>query len=140
MFTLGGTIAMTGHAGGVVARLGGADLLAGLGRAERDRVQVRDLRAVPSADLSFGDILDVTDAARAAVADGATGVVVVQGTDTLEETAFLAGLVWDRPEPLVLTGAMRNPTLAGPDGQPAGLDPGRLGRPGPRPRRASRAA
>jgi L-asparaginase len=121
VFTLGGTIAMTGHAGGVVARLGGADLLAGLsGRAERDGVQVRDLLAVPSADLSFGDILDVADAARAAVDDGAAGVVVVQGTDTLEETAFLAGLVWDRPEPLVLTGAMRNPTLAGPDG-PANL-------------------
>lgn len=121
VFTLGGTIAMTGHSGGVVARLGGADLLAGLaGRGEPDGIEVRDMRAVPSADLSFGDILDVTSAARAAVDDGARGVVVVQGTDTLEETAFLAGLVWDRAEPLVLTGAMRNPTLAGPDG-PANL-------------------
>jgi len=121
VLTLGGTISMTGDSGGVVSRLGGADLLAGLaGRADPGRVQVRDLRAVPSADLSFSDILDVAGAARAAVADGACGVVVVQGTDTLEETAFLAGLIWDRPEPLVLTGAMRNPTLASPDG-PANL-------------------
>jgi L-asparaginase len=126
VFTLGGTIAMTGQHGGVMTRLGGRDLLAGIAGLAGSRlvdgvgIEVRDLRAVPSADLSFADILDVADAARAAVAGGARGVVVVQGTDTLEETAFLASLVWDRDEPLVLTGAMRNPTLAGPDG-PANL-------------------
>ncbi|WP_405112278.1 asparaginase domain-containing protein [Micromonospora sp. NBC_01405] len=123
LFTLGGTIAMAGSAeGGVVARLTGADLVAAVpGLADLDHpIDVRDTRAVPSADLTYRQILDLVDAASSAVAGGAAGVVVTQGTDTLEETVFLADLLWPHPEPLVFTGAMRNPTLAGADG-PANL-------------------
>ncbi|GAA5179468.1 asparaginase [Rugosimonospora acidiphila] len=118
LFALGGTIAMSGHQGGVVARLTAADLTAGVpGLAELGvPVHVHDVDAVPSADLTFARILDVVDRAAAAVRGGASGVVVTQGTDTLEETAFLADLVWPHAQPLVFTGAMRNPTLAGADG------------------------
>ncbi|MEU5525966.1 asparaginase [Micromonospora chersina] len=121
LFTLGGTIAMAGTgSGGVVSRLTGADLTAAVPGLAGIPLDVRDVVAVPSAALAYRQILDLVDAAGVAVADGATGVVVTQGTDTLEETAFLADLVWPHPEPLVFTGAMRNPTLAGPDG-PANL-------------------
>jgi L-asparaginase len=121
LFTLGGTIAMAGTgAGGVVSRLTGADLTAAVPGLAEIPLDVRDVEAVPSAALSYGQILDLVDAAGAALAQGATGVVVTQGTDTLEETAYLADLVWPHPAPLVVTGAMRNPTLAGPDG-PANL-------------------
>jgi L-asparaginase len=123
LFTLGGTIAMAGATGGVVARLTGADLvaavpgLAGVGA----RLRVHDVRAVPSADLTFGQVLDLVRAAgRAVTADGAHGVVITQGTDTLEETAWLVDLLWPHDAPVVLTGAMRNPTLPGADG-PANL-------------------
>ena len=112
---------MAGTDGGVVARLSGSDLVAGVGGVADDvPVEVRDQRAVPSADLSFGDVLDIVDAATEAVADGARGIVLTQGTDTLEETAFLVDSVWPGEAPFVVTGAMRNPTLPSADG-PANL-------------------
>ncbi|MBL1097548.1 asparaginase [Streptomyces coffeae] len=123
LFTLGGTIAMAGQSGsGVVARLTGADLTAAVpGLAELGvPLEIRDTHAVPSAHLTFPQLFSVVEAASGAVAEGAEGVVVTQGTDTLEETAWLADLVWAHDAPLVFTGAMRNPTLAGADG-PANL-------------------
>ena len=127
LYTLGGTISMAGTLGdgtgpGVTARLGGADLAADVPGLGDTGVLLRteDIERVPSADLSFAQLLDLVRRASAAVRDGARGVVVTQGTDTLEESAYLADLVWPHPEPLVFTGAMRNPTLAGPDG-PANL-------------------
>ena len=127
LYTLGGTISMAGTLGdgsgsGVVARLGGADLAAEVpGLAESGVVlKVEDVDRIPSADLSFAQLLDLVRDASQAVRDGARGVVVTQGTDTLEESSYLADLVWPHAEPLIFTGAMRNPTLAGPDG-PANL-------------------
>jgi L-asparaginase len=113
LFTLGGTIAMAGG-----HRLTGADLTAGVpGLAELGQtVEIQDVESVSSANLTAARMLEVVDAASKAVSAGATGVVVTQGTDTLEETAFLVDQVWPHSQPFVLTGAMRNPTLAGPDG------------------------
>lgn len=121
LFALGGTISMAGwDGGGVVARLTGRDLIGSASGLDGIEIDVRDMAAVPSASLSFGDILDVAGEAGRAVRDGARGVVLTQGTDTLEETAFLADSVWPHEAPFVLTGAMRNPTLPGADG-PANL-------------------
>jgi L-asparaginase len=117
LFTLGGTISVTGG-----QRLTGADLAAAVpGLSELGQpVEIQDIEAVPSANLTAAKMLEVVDAASKAVAGGATGVVVTQGTDTLEETAFLVDQVWPHPQPFVFTGAMRNASLAGPDG-PANL-------------------
>jgi L-asparaginase len=119
-FALGGTISMTRTAeGGVVARLSGADLVEALGPLPAP-VRVHDPYAVPSASLTFADVLDTVAAAEQAVADGAVGIVLTQGTDTLEETAFLIDSVWRHDAPFVVTGAIRNPSLPGADG-PANL-------------------
>jgi L-asparaginase len=83
-------------------------------------IEARSLVNRPSASLTIGELLTVLQAARHAVDDGAIGVVVTQGTDTMEESAFLFDLLWDRRAPLVVTGAMRNPAQPGPDG-PANL-------------------
>ncbi|HLI51104.1 MAG TPA: asparaginase [Thermomicrobiaceae bacterium] len=77
-------------------------------------------KAAPSPHLNFEDIYRLRDLCIAAVGAGAEGVVVTMGTDTLEEVAFGLDILWGVEQPLVVTGAMRNPMLPGPDG-PANL-------------------
>jgi L-asparaginase len=118
-FFLGGTISMAGHDSGVVERARADQLVAAVPQLQSldVRLDARDFRTIPSAYLSFDDILELVAQAAAGAADG---VVVVQGTDTIEETAYLIDLVWRSDVPVVVTGAMRNPTAAGADG-PANL-------------------
>jgi L-asparaginase len=71
---------------------------------------------VPSPSLTFPMLFELLGKARQAVADGAVGVVVTQGTDTIEETSYFLDLLWDLDAPIVITGAMRNPSLPGNDG------------------------
>jgi L-asparaginase len=77
-------------------------------------------RQVASGDLMLPDLVALAGEIRKCFDQGVAGVVVTQGTDTLEETSFALDLLVHSPRPIVVTGAMRNPTLAGPDG-PANL-------------------
>ncbi len=118
--SLGGTIAMTGSGGhpGVVPRLDAHDLVAAVpGLSDVAQVSAESFLRVPGAHLRIEEILDL---ARHLTSLEADGVVVTQGTDTIEETAFVLDLVADLPVPVVVTGAMRNPELPGADG-PANL-------------------
>jgi L-asparaginase len=123
VYSLGGTIAMTPQsAGGVAPALSAAELLAAVpGLAETGiHVDVHDFRRLPGASLSFGDLLALADEIHRTVNGGADGVVVTQGTDTIEETAYLLDLVHTKDAPVVVTGAMRSANAAGADG-PANL-------------------
>ncbi len=121
VLTLGGTISMTGDAG-VKPTLGAEELLEAVPQLrDGPSLVARSLMRMPGANLTFAHLDEVASAVRGEFASGVGGVVVVQGTDTIEETAFaLEVLLADLETPVVVTGAMRNPTLAGADG-PANL-------------------
>jgi L-asparaginase len=117
--SLGGTITMTTGDGprGATPSLTASDLLKTVpSLALAADVHAQTLLKLPGPSLDFTDVLKALDWARDAVAQGAVGAVLVQGTDTLEETSYLLDLYWDRPEPLVVTGAMRSPQQPGADG------------------------
>lgn len=134
VLTLGGTIASlpstSGAGGGAIPTLTGDDLLAmAPGLAQVADVTAHTIMQVPSCDIRPQDVRAVAE--TIAVATGAPardgteeapvdGVVVVQGTDTLEETAYLLDLLLDIEQPVVVTGAMRTPSTPGADG-PANL-------------------
>jgi L-asparaginase len=71
---------------------------------------------MPSANISLADLVDIADAIREAFSTGVDGVVVTQGTDNIEETSMAIDLLVSDERPVVVTGAMRNPSMAGADG------------------------
>jgi len=122
VLALGGTIAMTPDAsGGVQPTLTGEALAAAVPALDRmAQLEVRSFRQLPGAHLGFDDLAALAEAIRTAAAGGVHGVVVTQGTDTIEETAFALDRLVGGDLPVIVTGAMRHPTLAGADG-PANL-------------------
>jgi L-asparaginase len=123
VITLGGTIAMTARDDGAGVRptLTADDLLASVpGPPPPLKAEVSAFRQVPGADLTLDDAVALAGRVHDLVAGGCQGVVVTQGTDTLEEMAFALDLLCGTTAPVVVTGAMRNPGQAGADG-PANL-------------------
>ncbi|MDN5586868.1 MAG: asparaginase [Brevibacterium sp.] len=114
---LGGTIASTSNqSGGVAPALSGAEIaaVAGLDEIWPDlQADFTQVSQVSSANVSLDMLFDVRELARTTEADG---IVLTQGTDTLEESAFTLWLLNDSSIHIAATGAMRNPTLPGADG------------------------
>lgn len=123
VFTTGGTIAM-GRSDielGVVPQPG-IDLLSSIRLLHVGlNLEQVDLFAKPSASITLNDVQHLADAIRDKNLAGCAGSVVTHGTDTLEETAFALSLLLDTDRPVVITGAMRNPSEPGADG-PANLN------------------
>lgn len=118
VFGLGGTIASAAAAdGGAVPSRPITELLDEWGCVPANvRVVGTQFRMVASSELTLLDVVELAAEVRRAQQSGARGVVVAQGTDTIEETAFaLDVLLSDVTIPVVVTGAMRHPSVPGSD-------------------------
>ena len=117
----GGTIATVSAAAEQPLRTGAELLSAVPDLEELAELTCRDVLRLPSHLMTIDDIELV---ARAVVGEveGAEvdGVVVLHGTDILEEAAFLTDLWHDAPAPVVFTGAQR------PADHPAADGPGNI--------------
>lgn len=115
VLALGGTIATRPDASGAMQMgLGADDLVAAVPLlATLADIRAETVSRVGSHSLSFAQIHELAARIKGLDADG---VIVTQGTDTLEETAFLLDLLIERDIPVVVTAAMRNPSLTSPDG------------------------
>jgi L-asparaginase len=122
ILSLGGTITMVPtDGGGITPRLGAAELVASVpALAEVAEIEAESPLRVASPSLTLADLVDVARRLEVAFAAGVDGAVVIQGTDTIEESAFLLDLLVAGDKPVVVTGAMRGADAPGADG-PANL-------------------
>ncbi|RQG99487.1 asparaginase [Natrarchaeobius oligotrophus] len=120
----GGTIASTEDDGedGAAPELTAENLIASVPElGDVASLRTRDFSNVPSAYFEIEQMAELASEIEAYDADEEVdGVVVTQGTDVLEESAYFVDCWYDGETPVVFTGAMRNPSLPSPDG-PANL-------------------
>lgn len=120
LLATGGTIAsrrMSSEAGGHLATAGGAEVLETTTVPADCAVSVVDPLTVGGFAWQWPDLLALLRHIGEALSEGVDAVVVTQGTDTMEEVAFLASLAHDDPRPVVFTGAQRpldHPAADGP--------------------------
>lgn len=120
--SLGGTITMVPSAsGGIAPKLGAAELVASVPElAKVASIEAQSPFRLPSPSLKLENLVDVAAMIESAFASGFDGAVVIQGTDTIEESAFLLDVLVAGEKPVVITGAMRGADAPGADG-PANL-------------------
>lgn len=120
VIALGGTISSApAPGGGVRPTLSARDLVDAvpvLASVAEVEVAASERAPVAGPQLDLTTLVDVGRQITTLFDDGCDGVVVTQGTDTLEETAFALDLLVGGRGPIAVTGAMRDPTLPGADG------------------------
>jgi L-asparaginase len=119
LITTGGTIASRPTASGdVLAEDGGSALRDSLHDAlDGIDIVIEDFCNVGSYAIDIPLAFQLSERIAARLADASIdGVVVTHGTDTMEESAYMADLLVDSDKPIVFTGAQRNAGMADTDG------------------------
>jgi L-asparaginase len=118
LVSLGGTITMTrSEGGGIAPTLTASDLVsAAPGIESAAALQTVSPMRVPGASLTLDDLIELSRLLEERLSGDVDGAVVIQGTDTIEETAFVLDCLVANPKPVVVTGAMRGAEAAGADG------------------------
>lgn len=84
-------------------------------------IQVDNFRQLSGAEAKISDIVDLAKEIKRVIRqDEVDGIVVVQGTNLMEEVAFALDVLVKTDIPVICTGAMRPATAIGADG-PANL-------------------
>lgn len=123
ILSLGGTITMTRDAsGGIAPSLGASDLVSSIPElAQVAQIEAQSPFRLPSPSIALENILQIAGTIEQGFReDRYDAAVVIQGTDTIEESAFLLDLLVPGERPVVVTGAMRGAEAPGADG-PANL-------------------
>jgi L-asparaginase len=118
LIALGGTISSTPSGRGHhVPTLSGAELVAGVPEAA-ELAEVVDVpgKTIGGHALTPSDFAWLAELVAKQADDRVEGVVITQGTDTIEETAYALALQLDCQIPVVVTGAMRTAGEPGADG------------------------
>jgi len=80
-------------------------------------VTAEDFMQIASGFIGFAEMLGIAKRVREISGAGsADGVIITHGTGTLEQTAYFLDVTLAGESPVVVTGAMRNPTLPSDDG------------------------
>jgi L-asparaginase len=113
--SVGGTITMMRDAtGAITPTLSAIDLVNAVPQMDGvAHIEAISLMRVPGASLSVDNLQELVALIDHSAANGIDSVVVVQGTDTIEETAFTLDLLLKSEAPVVVTAAMRGPEAAG---------------------------
>lgn len=123
VISTGGTITMTSGQGsqGIAPTLTAADLLNAVPQiAQLADIEALTFSSMPGASLTLPHIVELATLIQQRFDGGIAGAIVIQGTDTIEETSFLLDLLVKDNKPVIVTGAMRGAQAAGADG-PANL-------------------
>lgn len=122
----GGTIAMRidPESGGPVPALSGAELAAAVpGLADIAHIEVEEFTNIPSERMRPATWLELARrVGELAGRQTADGLIILHGTDTMEETAFFLDVTVPTGLPIVFTGAMRAASDPDPDGPANILD------------------